>query len=115
MGYITNQWVNRGAWRTRTHRPIKVKVSTQPTTWNGNAVSIKATKESSMAYQEIDMTATEAEEAASVILAACGDTKQRELILDYLKGLSDARLLEVLSLALNRRKTKRKLKLRQAS
>jgi len=102
MGYISNQWLNRGAGlRNRSYRPVVVKNSaTNPSSpWsvdNKIAVQITAVKPTGQ-YQTVYLNASEAEQIALPVLKACSSERCQELAATMLGKLSDTELFAILS------------------
>ena len=108
MGFISNQWLNRGyGLLHRGYRPVKVtiEVVTPTDSWSKRRMiplEITATQKGGE-YQTLHLTAQEAIRAAEVILELGGHNMRSELALELLKTMPDAQLLEALTSELRRR------------
>jgi len=102
MGFCSNQWLNTGGgYRLSTHIPVSVDIEagTPFDTWSGEhkvVLEIKGTRES-MEYMEFQLTKPEAEQCANAIIRVCSDKVRERLALQILKGMTPAKLLEILT------------------
>ena len=109
MGYISNQWINKGqGLRNRKYSPVPVAVTVfaPADTWSlGRNVRIELrARQVNGQYQTLHLTGDETEAAAEAVVMGCGEEKRKDLLQKFMKGLSDAELLEVLATDLRKRK-----------
>lgn len=109
MGLISNQWLNKGRGvRNRSFTPVPANVSCEWThgPWaerNNLVVKLTAIK-SDGELQIMYLSNNEAEAAVGKLVSAMSPAAREELLCQFLGGLSDAKLLRVLSRDLHRRK-----------
>ena len=108
MGYMTNQWVNRGrGLRSRGYSPIGVEVVAEnpDDSWssaNRIAVDLSA-RRSNGEKQLIHIEIEEAEAATPIFVAACRPTIKTQVAVQILAQLTDKQLLRVLAKVLKPR------------
>ncbi len=108
MGFISNQWLNRGyGLRTRKYNPVPVNISacTPSDAWSQQKevrVEVIA-RRASNEYQTLHLTRAEAEKAAESILDACSPEVKAKVVLKVLRQLSDSELIRLLAADLKSR------------
>jgi len=108
MGFISNQWLNRGqGLRNRSYNPVEVSVSCYEATdaWSKeNAVTTEVKVHSSNGeYQTLDLSQSEADDAARALVATMSAVTKERLLQDLLRELSHAKLLRALAFDLRKR------------
>ncbi len=108
MGFISNQWLNRGqGLRNRKYRPVSVALTCEPSTdrWSrgsGILAAFTAERENGE-MQAVHLSQEEVDSSASVIVG-CMSAEAREVLVRQLLGeLSRAKLLRVLAFDLRDR------------
>ena len=108
MGFISNQWLNRGeGLRNRKYCPVAVSntASIPDDDWskrNRIVVEIRASKPNRQ-YQTVHLDAAEAEKFAVPIVNACSPETRHKIVRGLLRKLSDSDLLAVLASDLSKR------------
>lgn len=108
MGFISNQWLNRGqGLRNRKYSPVPVNISafTPLDAWSQRKeVLVEVTARRTIgAFQTLHLTGAEAEKAAESILDACSPEVKGKLVLKVLRQLSDSELIRLLAADLKSR------------
>ena len=108
MGFISNQWLNRGQkLRNRTYSPKPVSVEClQPSdTWSkSNEVfaEFNARKNDGL-YQTLHLSQQEVDAAGPQLFGCMSGTARETLIAEWMRTLSNAKLLRILALDLRDR------------
>ncbi len=102
MGFISNQWLNRGqGMRNRKYLPVPIDADARiPTdSWSRErqvVIQITASRANSEC-QILHLTSGEAEKLADVVVGVCGGAVRTRLALELLKGMTDTDLLKTLA------------------
>ena len=106
MGFISNQWLNRGSGsRVRGYRPVLVKIACKPASTQrppGARVTITARK-SDGEYQTVFLTQEEIDLVTEVLVSRVSPEAQERVLRKSLGVLSRARFLRVLAFDLRDR------------
>ena len=108
MGFISNQWLNRGlGLRNRKYSPVKMRILAEAPddSWSENhriAVRFNALREGGE-FQILHLDRAEAELVVRPVLAACSNEVRTSILQELLHALPDAELLEALSIDLSNR------------
>ena len=101
MGFITNQWLNRGqGLRNRKYSPVSVTIKAEVPTdsWSrDHQVCAEFTaRRANCEYQTLHLTLEDIEPVTKTLISVCPSQSRPRLALDLLQGLSDTDLLRVL-------------------
>ena len=108
MGYISNQWLNRGEGvRNRRYTPKRVTVNgfVPSDDWSMRKevrAEFTAKKEDGQ-FQTMHLSQAEVDEAAMVLLRAMSTAARERLLIDSLQKLSHSKLLRLLAFDLRQR------------
>ncbi len=108
MGYISNQWLNRGqGLRNRSYNPVAVTISCGKATdsWSErNEVKAEFTaRRAGGQYQTLHLSETEADTVAGTFVAHMSRQARDKVLSMLLRELSHARLLRALAVELRTR------------
>lgn len=102
MGFISNQWLNRGQGRrNRKHSPIPITAITSLSTdaWskrNAAVAEITALRADSQ-FQALYLSRTEVEQAVAIMVNLCGPQARTRLVLEILRQMEDSEFLRILA------------------
>ena len=108
MGFISNQWLNRGeGLRNRKYRPkvVAIKSLMPDDAWSssrGVAVEFQARKEDGQ-YQTLHLSQAEVDSSAQKLVAGMTPAARERLLVESLSMLSHAKLLRLLAFDLRDR------------
>ncbi len=108
MGFVSNQWLNRG-WglRNRGYRPVRVTIECEVTddSWSRrNDVKVQITAgKSDGEFQTLFLSQAEADEVAATVVSCMSQREREKLLNRFLQDLSDAKLLKTLARDLKNR------------
>ncbi len=100
MGFISNQWLNRGFGdRNRSYHPVAVSVRAKrpADSWSSKrkiSVEIVATRDNGH-YQTVHLSAGEVVRLFNVIARSSGDKARELLAAELVRGMTDRQLLEM--------------------
>ena len=108
MGFISNQWLNRGQrLKNRSYSPVAVSITsgTPKDQWSQEReIRIEFTAKREIGeYQTLHLSALEAEGAVRPILACCSEEVRAEILRELLGRLSDPELLRTLAADVRKR------------
>ena len=108
MGYVSNQWLNRGqGLRNRSYNPVPVTITCQETTdaWSQrNEVRVDFTaRRPNGQYQTLHLSRAEADAVAATVVSSMSQQGRERLLHGLLRGLSHAKLLRALAVDLRKR------------
>lgn len=108
MGFISNQWLNRGqGLRNRKYNPVPVSVTCfRPLdSWSSNrGIQAEFTaRNDDGEIQTLHLSQAEVDAAAQELVASMSAKAREQLLVQTLRGLSHAKLLRVLAFDLRAR------------
>jgi hypothetical protein len=108
MGFVSNQWLNRGmGLRNRSYRPVEVSITCREAddSWSRrNDVVVEfVARRPNGEFQTLHLSEAEANKVAATIVGRMSTEGREALVPRLLRGLSDASLLKVLATDLRKR------------
>jgi hypothetical protein len=109
VGFITNQWLNRGQGvRSRGHWPVPINALAEVCTdaWskrNRVVVEITARDRATSQFQALLLSQQEAERTVQILAEVCSNEARSRLVLQLLKSMTDTELLRALASDFNAR------------
>ena len=108
MGFVSNQWLNRGMGvRNRSYRPVPVSITCKEASdawsrYNEIAIEFKA-RRTNGEYQTLHLSQAEADKVGATIVSCMSQEGRETLVPRLLRDLSDAKLLTALAADLKKR------------